>query len=201
MYNKLTFSTCENTLSNFRVPAIEMYTGQQHIRLTEGIASFQASHPNSQIDLWVLSAGYGLISGTQPIVPYECTFQEMRNKEIVNWSTFLRIPQSAKEIFCQSFDLLIIALGEKYLRSLQLDVDTVFASPTLFISKQSGSKFIQGKGQMNTIPLSLLDTTRFSCGMVGLKGEIAKRILKFVAEGNPISSLFVSGNEVLAFLK
>lgn len=44
------------------------------------------------IDLWILSAGYGLILGSQEIVPYECTFQGMKTAELREWAAYLQVP-------------------------------------------------------------------------------------------------------------
>lgn len=38
------------------------------------------------VDLWILSSGYGLIPATRKIVPYECTFQNMKLTELDQWA-------------------------------------------------------------------------------------------------------------------
>ena len=62
-------------LSEYTLPAYQMYTGNQHARLIAGIEDLRAN--GSTVDLHIISAGYGLIGGNQPIVPYECTFSGM----------------------------------------------------------------------------------------------------------------------------
>lgn len=70
----------EAELSSVLTSAEDLYSGQQHVRLMRGIRSYRSANGNkADIDLWILSAGYGLIPSDQKLAPYECTFQDMRN--------------------------------------------------------------------------------------------------------------------------
>ena len=86
------FSEKEGQLEKYRLPAKEMYTGQQHLRLMRGLDLLRESCPEVQIDLKVISAGYGLMDADFPVVPYEVTFSDMRAKELREWADFLQIP-------------------------------------------------------------------------------------------------------------
>src|SRR5690348_3305440 len=99
----------EQELDEFKAPAWEMYTGQQHKRLMRGINALSNSE-SFQTELYVLSAGYGFIHGNSEVLPYECTFQTMNATEIRNWSTFLDIPQQGQSFFQQQADLVIVML-------------------------------------------------------------------------------------------
>jgi len=70
----------------------------------EGVRTFREQRGQDTVDLWVLSAGYGLIQGDREIVPYECTFSGMRAKEVDEWAQHLRIPDDAREVFAESAD-------------------------------------------------------------------------------------------------
>jgi len=181
IYVKDTFSRREEKLGQYRMLAKDLYTGQQHIRLMKGIEEFQAKASNeNEIDLWIVSAGYGLVSANTQLVPYECTFQTMPPSEIIRWSNHLRIPSTAREIFCQPADLTLVILGDGYLRALHLDESTEFVSPTLFLTGLGSQNRVRGKGKIWAYPLSSIDAKRFHCGLVGLKGEVAKRILRWI---------------------
>lgn len=52
-------------------PALELYAGE-HWTMARRLAD--ESHTGTTIDLWVCSAGYGLIPAITPIVPYSATF-------------------------------------------------------------------------------------------------------------------------------
>ena len=168
--------TRTNELSNYILPACDMYTGDQHLRLMQGISEFKAH--NHKVELYIVSAGYGLLHETQHIAPYECTFSTMTAKQINEWSTTLQIPQQCAKVFSQnSFDLVIVLLGDKYLRALQLSNSTEFNSPTIFLCANKSKELIKGQGKIFTVPLAATEAKQFHCGLVGLKGEVAKLLL------------------------
>lgn len=70
--NPNVFSYREGELADYIEEAQCMYTGQQHVRLMRYIEDLQGQ---LEVELSIVSAGYGLISGSQRIAPYECTFQ------------------------------------------------------------------------------------------------------------------------------
>jgi hypothetical protein len=176
------FKLLEERLAEFRMPAENLYTGQQHVRLMEGVRDLREVRGADSVDLWTLSAGYGLIPGNREIVPYECTFQGMKAKEIDAWAKHLHVPQDVRELLAQPADMILVLLGDSYLRALALDDDVTFAAPTLFFIGRTSRKRIQGEGPLRIVPISNPEAKRFSCGLVGLKGELAKRILRQLFE-------------------
>jgi hypothetical protein len=196
------FKAREQSLSVFAHPAEDLYTGQQHARLMSGVQEFRQSLSVPAVDLWILSAGYGLIPSDQRIVPYECTFQGMKIGELREWADHLRVPETARKLLLTRADFTLVLLGDSYLRALNLDSSTEFKSPTLFFTSHKSQRFVQGSGKVRVVTLSNQDTKRFSCGLVGLKGELGKRLLACIAkEGEAfISNLFDPANDVLALL-
>lgn len=170
------FSAYESPLAEYRSPAVEMYTGQQHARLMRGVEACEGTDIECEVS--ILSAGYGLISGHREIVPYEVTFQGMRKGQIQAWAEHLRIPDDVRQWFAGQADLNLVLLGESYLAAMDLDSDVVFATPTVFFCGKGGLNLIRGNGSYRAITLSRQDASRFSCGLVGLKGEIASLVLQ-----------------------
>ena len=62
-------------LKDFKVPAAEMYTGQQHQHLMAGLEEVRKVYGSAVVDLHIISAGYGLLAEDDIIVPYNVTFQ------------------------------------------------------------------------------------------------------------------------------
>lgn len=189
IHDSSSFLQLERRLAAYSTEAVEMYTGQQHVRLMNGVRHFQEVRPEHKVDLWILSAGYGVIAGRRKICPYECTFRGMKQREIHEWAQHLRIPQKTHRIFSKESDLFIVLLGETYLRSLELNADVEFAAPTIFVASQNSARYIKGRGNIRVVTLKKSDTRRFSCGMVGLKGEVVRRILYFLAENGSALSM------------
>ena len=100
-------------------PAEKMYTGQHHVRLMRGVEAVrtQTSHT---LDLWILSAGYGLIPTDKAAAPYDCTFSNMRKSELRRWSRSLSIPTDVREVLARPFDLGLVLLSNDYLAACEL---------------------------------------------------------------------------------
>ena len=193
------FTSKEDGLSEYRIAAEDIYTGQQHLRLMKGINLFRENYGAENVNLWILSAGYGMISADKEVVPYECTFQGMKAAEIKDWSKHLNISETAKKVFAEKADLTIVLLGDSYLKALDLDDSFQFASPTVFLCSNGSQKLIKGTGEVKTIPLSNKEAKRFSCGLVALKGELASRILKrLVNEGESFMQILFDSADALA---
>ena len=193
----------EQELAEYSASAEEMYTGLQHIRLLDGMNSYREQHGGDSLELWVLSAGYGIISGNQQIAPYECTFQGMKPLALKDWSSQLGIPTAARKVFASPADLTLVLLGDDYLKALQLDEEVCFGSPTIFLTSEGAKKQIKGQGTFLKIPLTNKDAKRFSCGLVGVKGEVTKRLLRRLAtEGETFfKSLLTPDADILAMLE
>jgi hypothetical protein len=177
----------EQELKPFLNPAAKMYAGQQHVRLLRGISAFSNAHtarssPCVKIDLSILSAGYGLIPGDREIAPYECTFAKMKANELITWGEALNIPAEFRRTLAQPYDLGLVLLGDDYLQACQIDQHIKFGGLTLlFCGKRHAAK-IPRIPNLRVIILSNAEAKRFSCGLVGLKGELAARLLKKIAE-------------------
>jgi hypothetical protein len=176
------FDLLEERLSEFSTSAQDLYTGLQHVRLMEGVRRMREECGADSVDLWILSAGYGLIPANREIVPYECTFQGMKAREIDTWAQHLRVPEDVRQFFMRPADLVLVLLSDVYLRALALDEDVTFAAPTLFFTGKASQKRIKGQGTLRTVLLTNREAKCFSCGLVGLKGEVARRILHHLIE-------------------
>lgn len=170
------------SLSEYQLPAEEMYTGLQHRRLMRGINYWRNQEPkNFELQLYILSAGFGLIEGKDLVVPYECTFQGMKAREIDRWALQLNIPQNMRLVLSQPFDLGLILLGDDYLRACSLDDKVQLGGPTLLLCGKNAAKRIPNLSGLQKIVLGNPEAKRFSCGLIGLKGEIAARILEHLS--------------------
>jgi hypothetical protein len=109
----------ENELASLLTPAEELYSGQQHVRLMRGLETFRsqslANDKAPSVDLWILSAGYGLVPANRRLGPYECTFQGMKTKMLRDWADRLNVPIEFRRILVEPYDLGLFLLGNAYL--------------------------------------------------------------------------------------
>ena len=57
-------------LSEYRLPAKEMYTGPSHTPVKEGVEALRARHGPDVVDWHIVSPAYGLLHESEHIVPY-----------------------------------------------------------------------------------------------------------------------------------
>jgi hypothetical protein len=197
------FGAREEELRNLSTPAEDLYTGQQHLRLMNGIRQLRDKSGEDSVDLFILSAGYGLVLGGRRLAPYECTFQGMKTAELKGWAEHLRVNADARQVFATPADLTLVLLGDSYLRALSLSEEIEFASPTLFFASEKARAHVRGRGIIRVVPLSNREAKRFSCGLVGLKGELGRRMLGQIgAHGKAfIADLFEPAADVLSLLE
>jgi len=175
----------ERSLRELMTSAETLYTGQQHVRLMRGVQAFRGRSREDgrtdSLDLWVLSAGYGLVPGNRKLAPYECTFQGMKSKDLRTWADRLGVPAAIRGLLAQPFDLALINLGDAYLEACHLGLDVTLGGPTILFCGTAAAKRLPRLDQLRFVTLSNPQAKRFSCGLVGLKGEVSGRLLERLA--------------------
>jgi hypothetical protein len=164
----------EKKLHPYRLPAGKMHTGTQHLRLNEGVLALRGKYGADIVDVYIVSAGYGLISENHSVLPYEITFNKMKKGEIMQWAQSQKIHKKMEELL-PYYDLVFFLLGEKYLQALQLPFAQVNGKQRLvFICSNSSQRLIPEEPPYYTVPLGINDAREFRYGLVGLKGQLFK---------------------------
>ena len=171
-------------LAEYVCDAGSIYTGMQHLRLMEGVTALRQQLGKEKIDVVIISAGYGVITEKEEIVPYEVTFNNMKLGEVDEWSKFLDIHQDFAKIVAD-YELIFVLLGEKYLRALKLPVTTNSKQTFIFLTSTGSKKYIKiDNAKSSIIPLSNADAKKYGYGLVGLKGFLFKQFAEKAVE-NP----------------
>jgi hypothetical protein len=180
----------EEELGDQLTAAENLYSGMQHVRLMRGIQVAR----NSQlgIDLKIVSAGYGVVDSKRKLAPYEATFIGMDKITLREWAGQLSIPRNVRSVLAATHDLALVLLGDGYLTTCELDVNIKLGGPTLFLCGKASAAKLPVLPALHPILLSNVDAKRFSCGLVGLKGEVAARILEAIAADPKRLETFVS---------
>ena len=175
-------------LVDYICPAIELYTGVQHLRLMEGVTLLRKILDFHLLDVFILSAGYGLIPETAMIAPYEVTFNTMKGHEVDEWSLFLNIHQDFENIIA-NYDLVFVLLGDNYLRAVSFPVKTLENQTFIFLSSYGSVKYIQNLSAKKYIfKLSNIEAKVYRYGLVGLKGFLFKKFAELVVKDFEILS-------------
>ena len=159
-------------------PAEELYTGQQHLRLMKGVESIRERLGYEVVDLHILSAGYGLVDGCRQLAPYEATFGDMTKAEGRAWGKELGVPQALQAALAEPYDIALILLGDDYLNACNIGPELQLNGPTFFLCGKGSAAKLPTLPELVTVPVANPDAKTFSCGMVGLKGELVARLLQ-----------------------
>jgi hypothetical protein len=167
----------ESALSEHLTPAEDIYSGMQHVRLMRGIKAARSGQ-GIDVTLKILSAGYGLVSADQKLAPYEATFIGMGKAEARAWARQLDIPTAIRGVLAEPYDLGLVLLGDDYLQACELDDQLNLGGPTLFLCGKGSASKLPKLDNLSPVLLGNVDTKAFSCGLVGLKGEVVARVLE-----------------------
>jgi hypothetical protein len=172
----------ENQLGSFKAKAKEMYTGQQHLWVMEGINNLREKYGVSIVDLAIVSAGYGLLNEDQEIVPYNVTFAKMKKEELIDWSNKLEINKHTSEKI-KSYDMVFFLLGEEYLNSLQIPfIDSRQDQKLIFLGSKASGKLIPNSNPYHYVEVGNKDAKDFGKMSISLKGYLFKILAKEIVE-------------------
>lgn len=176
-----------------------LYTGLQHQRLMRGVSAARQGR-RIEVDLRVLSAGYGLVPADRLLAPYEATFATMRREDLRAWARQLSVAQDMRAALVQRYDLALVLLGEDYLAAAELDSTVVLGGPTLVLCSAASARKLPTLPGLTPVVVTNAHAGDFACGLVGLKGEIAARVLeRLVADPTRLVDVLHGVDEFLAF--
>jgi hypothetical protein len=184
----------ERELASLLMPAEDLYTGMQHQRLMRGIRAARSA-PSLTTELHILSAGYGLVPGGAMLAPYEATFAGMKAGPLRAWGQALDVPRAARHLLAQPRDLALVLLGEDYLDACALDDSLTVGAPTVFLCSASSAKRLPSLPNLHKVVVTNREAARFSCGLVGLKGEVTARVLERLSADPSILIDLLQGSE------
>lgn len=162
------------------LPAEDLYTGAQHVRLMRGVRAARAA--GLAVDVRVLSAGYGLVRGADRLAPYECTFAEIPARTRGEWACWLGIPSGVRRALAAPADLAVLLLGDAYLAACHLDDrDLDLDAPTVVFCGAAARARLPRVGGLLPVVLGNAEAKRFRCPLVALKGELGARLLARIA--------------------
>jgi len=169
------------TLQSYELKASEMYQGRQHLSLMKGLTELREIYGGGIMDLAIISAGYGLLSEDDLIVPYEVTFSKMSPTEIKNLGRELNIKENLQRLIA-NYHMAIFILGDKYLKAIELPLEKIPKDTKLiFITSESGRKNIRAEDNCFPILYGQAEAKTFGYTSLELKGYIIKQLCHEIA--------------------
>jgi hypothetical protein len=173
------------SLENYRLPAGQLYRGQQHLLLMEGVKLLRQSFGRDAVDVKIISAGFGLVDEEQPLPPYEATFADLPSSQVLTISRRLRIPEKMSELMRNTYACAFFLLGDKYLLSIGLPFAQVPDFPCLFLAGPSSHRRIPRRAPYRFIRVGQDDSIAFSYNLVSLKGQLFKLFVEQIVAPVP----------------
>jgi hypothetical protein len=163
-----------------QVAAERLYIGEQHRRLMRGVKALRESPSALDVDLRILSAGHGVVRGSKRLKTYDASFSGLGGPAIDEEAERLRIRTSLRNLLCRDHALILLLLGEDYMRAAGIGSATELGGPTIAF----GGRWLKRRGEdlpLRVVPAGREEARHYSCGVVGLKGELAARLLEAIA--------------------
>lgn len=171
----------QELLCDYVVSAREMYRGYLNQELTKGVDLLRAIE-GLEVQLVIVSAGFGIIGENELIPPYDCSFSGMRKREIHTRKNDLMIEYDFARICSSGFDIVYLALGRNYLLALGDEWKSVTTSIVVGFDKNlAGPRAV-------CIPSGYRTVSTFSSqghiihGVVGFKGDLLRILAQFATE-------------------
>ena len=166
-------------LKDFKVPAAEMYTGQQHQYLMAGLEEVRKVYGSAVVDLHIISAGYGLLAEDDIIVPYNVTFQNLKTKQLLARSNRLQLHEHV-ETLISGYDLVFFLLGKEYVQALQLPLEVPDTVTQIFLLGTGYKKLIPDSPNVHFVPAGSALARELGVMGVTLKGFVFKQVCDVV---------------------
>jgi len=90
-----------------------------------------------------------------------------------------------RNTLAQPADLIFLLLGDDYLAGCEIDGGVTLGGPCLLFCGGHAAKRLPELPRLHKIELGNSHAKRFSCGLVGLKGELTSRFLAVIYTMSP----------------
>jgi hypothetical protein len=137
-------------LSAFGRPAIEMYTGTHYRLVREGMEQVWRKWGRTSFDMFILSAGYGLLPPEEEIIPYDVTFDKLDATTYAQWVAELRIREEVVQLVSEAH-LAFFLLNGRYLTALGLPLDTPTAVTQIVLTDQESLHLLPAAPNIHSI--------------------------------------------------
>lgn len=180
--------------------AIDMYQGAQHLLIKEGYLNYLNYYNN--LDMIIISAGYGILNPNDMISSYNTSFNEMSDAQIKDQSNYLNITNDLNNII-KKYDIIFLCLGLNYLKSIdfsQLDINN---SQKFFIfSSFDNFKQLTYLKNYYIIQSGKQEAIDYSYGIIGLKGYLFNLLCnEMINDSTLLNSLYENPKLIFSILE
>jgi hypothetical protein len=189
----------ENSLAQWKTKACELYAGNHHRYMLQGVKTLRRAYGRAAVDLRIISAGYGLLREDELIVPYDVTFEQMTADQAKAWGLQLGLPHAVRKAI-RGYPLVVFLLGERYVRVVDPPIEPALQR-LVFLVKPDLARALCRPG-VTAVPLSVKESKRFRASTIALKGRVFALFARgLVAQGKTLWQAVLKDNTPSAFLR
>ena len=170
-----------------------------------GIATLEARAASGadvpEVVLAIASAGFGLVGAKDVVPPYDVTFAGMPKGDLRTWADHLGLPRDVRDALAQPADLHLVLLGDDYAEAARLDQIPTVGGPALWLTSAKLAETLTPPPDVRLVPLSRQTPRAFGTNLIGVRGEIAGRLLVALADDPDLLDRLLDPDfDLLAFL-
>ena len=166
-------------LKHYETSATDMYTGLQHRYLKAGLEQLRTCYREANVDLHIISAGYGLLNESDAIIPYNVTFAGLKKKELLARSNSLQLHEGV-ETLITNYELVFFLLGAEYIKALQLPFEVSDMITQVFLLGKGYRKLIPDASNTHFVPIGNDLARELGVMGVALKGFVFRQLCAVV---------------------
>ena len=179
-------------LEPLALPAQELYVGPPQRQLMPAVAAFRQAGLGT-LDLRYLSAGFGLVPGQRPLVPYDCTFKGMGAAGLHAWARHLGVPAAMRAWLAQEADLRLVLLTDDYLRACGDLRQVSLGAPTLFVLSRRMLPRLPRHPLAQARVVERAHIRRCGCAAVALRAQLGAQMLRGLVGGSSCEEVLALG--------
>lgn len=189
-------------LKRYKVQAEKMFVSNQQRLILDGVNRLRKKFGKELFELYYLSSGYGIIKSHFQIYPYNININQMNKDELYEWSSFLRIPSTFREII-KDYKMVFILLNKNQLASLQIDKDIKTDAKLLFFLSRSSLASISVNDYRNEfVVIGKRDLERLNQNYNTIKGYVLKKVCnEIVNNKNFLKDVYDKDNCLIDFVE
>lgn len=191
-YKLQSYPTCEDflkgniqqweiRLQRFKAPAIEMYTGREHNLIVKAVKKLWNNFSKDNVTFHILSCGYGLIPYHKQIIPYNCSFSNMKVSRLREIGETLGLTENFCKI-TEDSDFVFVMLGRMYLKALNL-VKLPIHPKYIFIGSKQSKGLVPKQDNVKYVIASKERAQEYAVSSIDLKGLIFSDICNALFDG------------------
>jgi hypothetical protein len=166
-------------------PARDMYTGPQSSELVKAVDLLRTI-PNVEVQLVIISAGFGVLLEEDIVPPYDCSFTTMNMADVRKRALELMIQSSFTNLLNNEYDFLYLGLGKRYLAALGKEIISEIQTPTILFHGEESNYLVRVPCAADTVKAFSKRGHKIH-GVVGFKGDLLRILAKYALDKpNPL---------------